>query len=82
MVAGSSTARTSVASIRIAVDEADAELLHVEPREASRTREHRDHDHRGLVTTPAVSVMPCSTAFSVGTPRSHSSRMRLRMNTW
>ena len=34
------------------------------------------------VTTPAVSVMPCSTAVRVGMPRSHSSRMRLTMNTW
>jgi len=35
-----------------------------------------------LVTTPAVDLMPCSTACSVLIPRSYSSRIREMMNTW
>ena len=35
-----------------------------------------------LVTTPAVVVIPCSTASSVLSPRSYASRIRLRMKTW
>ena len=35
-----------------------------------------------LVTTPALLAMPPVTASRVVAPRSRSSRMRLRMNTW
>ena len=35
-----------------------------------------------LVMTPAVLLMPSATAFSVAMPRSTSSRIRLRTNTW
>ena len=62
--------------------EADAELLHVDARELAKIEKTATMTTAALVTTPAVSVMPCSTACSVGTPFSHSSRTRLRMNTW
>ena len=35
-----------------------------------------------LVTVPAVEPIPRSIACSVGMPRSTSSLIRLRMNTW
>ena len=35
-----------------------------------------------LVTTPALEAMPPTTASWAEEPRDHSSRMRLRMNTW
>ena len=44
--AGSSTPRTSVASIRTAAARPDAELLHVDERERGEDREHPDHHHR------------------------------------
>ncbi len=35
-----------------------------------------------LVTTPAVRPMPHTTASAAVIPPAHSSRIRLRMNTW
>jgi hypothetical protein len=35
-----------------------------------------------LVTTPALRAMPSLTAVRAGVPPSHSSLIRLRMNTW
>ena len=35
-----------------------------------------------LVTTPAVALIPRSTASPVGRPRSWASRTRVRMKTW
>ena len=47
IVAGSSTARTIVASMRIGRREPDAELLEERHRERAEDREHADHDDRG-----------------------------------
>ena len=35
-----------------------------------------------LVTTPALDAMPPTIASFGAEPRAHSSRIRLRMNTW
>ena len=82
MVAGSSTARTSVASIRIAAARPtpicfmSCELLRAKVENTATITT------AALVTTPAVLLIPWATAFSVLMPRSTASRTRLRMNTW
>jgi hypothetical protein len=67
--AGRRTARTMVASIRIAAQN-DAPL-DVQRREGPEDREDAAHDERGVVTTAAVAVIP------VGPPRRSEDWRRL-----
>lgn len=82
IVAGSSTARTSVALEQDGGREAEAELLHVHRRQGGEIANTATITTAAEVTTPAVWWMPPATASSVLAPRSTSSLTRLRMNTW
>ena len=80
--AGSSTPRTIVASIRIAVASPTPNCLNSSIERVAKIENTATITTAALVTTPAVDLMPSATASSVLAPPSYSSRMRLRMNTW
>src|SRR3954451_3692423 len=82
IVAGSSTARTIVASIRIATDRPTPISLKSTELSVAKTANTATMTIAALVTVTAVARMPCDTASSVRIPRSTASRIRLRMNTW
>jgi hypothetical protein len=82
MVAGRSTARTIVASIRIATREADAQLLHGLVVAGGEHREGDHHDRGGAGDDAGGALFPWATAALVDMPRSTASRIRLRTNTW
>ena len=82
IAAGSSTARTSVASMRIAAARPTPIILNSTELSVAKIANTATITIAALVTTPAVERMPCATASSVDSPRSTASRIRLRMNTW
>ena len=82
IAAGSSTARTSVASSRMATARPTPICLNSIMLSVAKIANTATITTAALVTTPAVALMPCATASSVRSPRSTASRMRLRMNTW
>jgi hypothetical protein len=82
MVAGRSTARTIVASIRTAAASPRPNCLKKGAYRVPKTAKTATMTIAALVTTPAVDLMPCATASSIFMPRSKDSRIRLRMKTW
>src|SRR5438093_7112665 len=80
--AGSSTARTIVASISTAAASPTPASLMSSDESDPKSAKTATITSAALVTTPAVTVIPCRTASSVGIPASTDSRTRLRMNTW
>ena len=82
IVAGSRTARTSVASIRIATASPTPICLNSVMLSVAKMLNTATITIAALVTTPAVDLMPWATALSVLIPPSTASRMRLMMNTW
>ena len=82
IVAGSSTARTIVASIRTASARPTPISLKSIELSVAKIEKTPTMTIAALVTTPAVERIPCDTASSVGSPRSWPSRTRLRMKTW
>jgi hypothetical protein len=82
IVAGSSTARTSVASTRIATDKPTPICLKSSELSVAKIANTPTITIAALVTVEAVALIPYAIASSVFMPRSNASRMRLRMNTW
>jgi hypothetical protein len=82
IVAGSSTPLITVASIRIAAASPTPICLKSMKLRVAKIENTATITIAALVTVPAVEPMPRSIAFSVGMPRSTSSLIRLRMNTW
>ena len=82
LVAGSRTARTSVASIRIATASPTPICLNSSIDSVAKIENTATMTAAALVTTPAVLLIPCATAWSDRMPPSTASRIRLRMNTW
>ncbi len=81
-MAGSRTARTIVASIRIAAARPTPICLNSVALSVAKIENTATITIAALVTTPAVCLMPCATARSVLIPPSTASRIRLMMNTW
>src|SRR5581483_5087488 len=79
--AGSSTARTTVESIRIAAASPKPICLMSSVRSVTKIANTATITTAALVTGPAVRLIPVATASSVRIPESTSSLMRLRMNT-
>ena len=82
IVAGNSTPRMIVASISTAAARPTPICLNSTVDSVANTANTATMIAAALVTTPAVDRIPRDTAWSVGIPRSTSSRIRLRMNTW
>jgi hypothetical protein len=82
IVAGSSTARTIVASIRIATARPTPSCFIDWFEPVANAANVTTMTAAALVMTPAVLLMPSATACSVERPRSTSSRTLLRTNTW
>src|SRR3954451_6737836 len=82
IVAGSSTARTSVASISTATARPTPIILKSSALSVAKIANTAIITTAALETTPAVDLMPWLTASSVFMPRSTASRIRLTMNTW
>jgi hypothetical protein len=70
IVAGRSTARTMVASIRIAAASPTPNCLKISIESVAKTEKTQTITIAALVTTPAVVLIPCVTACSVLMPRS------------
>ena len=81
-MAGSSTPRMIVASIRTAAARPMPICFICSSDESANIANTATITIAALVTTPAVLLMPCATASSVVMPRSKASRIRVRMNTW
>ncbi len=82
IAAGSSTPRTSVASIRIAAARPTPNCFMSMNWSVAKIPNTPTITIAAAVTTLAVDLMPWLTASSVGSPRSTASLIRLRMNTW
>ena len=82
IVAGSSTPRTSVASIRIAAASPTPNCLKISIERVAKIEKTATITIAALVTTPAVDLIPCAIASSMLAPRSNVSRIRLTMKTW
>src|SRR4051794_29834464 len=82
IVAGRSTARTIVASSRIAVASPTPNCLKNSIESVAKIEKTATMTIAALVTTPALDLMPCEIASSMVAPRSNVSRIRLRMKTW
>jgi hypothetical protein len=82
IAAGSTTTRTIVASIRIAAASPTPSCLSSICESVAKTANTPTITRAALVTVPAVVLIACDTALSVGSPRSTPSRTRVRMNTW
>jgi hypothetical protein len=82
IVAGSSTARTIVASTKMATARPTPSSFSISAPSEAKMLNTATITIAALVTTPAVDLIPCSTASSVVIPRSNASRIRLTMNTW
>ena len=82
ITAGSSTARTMVASIRIAAARPKPICLMSSVRRLTKIANTATITIAALVTVPAVRLIPAAIASSVDIPPSRSSLIRLRMNTW
>ena len=82
MLAGRSTARTIVASISTAAARPTPACLISSDESVPKIEKTPTMTRAALVTTPAVTVIPCRTASSDVIPESTPSRTRLRMNTW
>src|SRR6266487_72185 len=82
MLAGSRTPRMIVASIRTAAAKPTPNCFNKSNDSVMKTEKTSTITIAALVTTPAVVLIPCSTASSVDMPWSTPSRMRLRMKTW
>ena len=82
IVAGSSTARTTVASTAIAIASPRPICLNWSRVRLAKTPKTPTITAAALVTEGAVALMPCRTASSVDSPASTSSLIRLTMNTW
>ena len=79
---GSRTARTTVASSRIATARPTPSCLKVVIDSVAKTANTATMITAALVTTPAEILMPCATASRVDSPRSCASRIRDTTNTW
>jgi hypothetical protein len=82
IAAGSSTARTMVASISTAVARPTPNCFSITTDSVAKIEKTKTITIAALVTTPAVVLIPNATASSVFMPRSYASLIRLRMNTW
>ena len=82
MADGRSTARTIVASIRIAAASPTPACFMSIVESVAKIENTATITIAAAVTTPAVDLIPWVTAASVSSPRSYASRIRLRMNTW
>ena len=82
MVAGRSTARTMVASIRTATARPTPIILKSIMLRVAKIANTATMTRAALVTTLAVARMPWATASSVLIPDSWDSRTRLRISTW
>src|ERR671935_523001 len=82
IVAGSSTPRTIVASIRIATASPTPNCLNIKIDSVPKTENTPTMTTAALVTTPAVDLIPTEIASSIPAPRWKASRIRLTMNTW
>ena len=82
IVAGSSTARTSVASMRTAAARPTPICFMSTMLSVAKVAKTPTMMIAALVTVEAVALMPCATASSVFMPLSNASRTRVRMNTW
>ena len=82
IVAGRSTARTIVASSRIAVASPTPNCLKNSIESVAKIEKTATMTIAALVTTPALDLIPCEIASSMLAPRSNVSRIRLRMKTW
>jgi hypothetical protein len=82
MVAGRSTPRMSVASIRTATARPTPSGFVSSDLSVAKTAKTATMTAAAAVTVEAVVRMPWATASSVRMPRSTSSLIRLRMNTW
>ena len=82
IVAGSSTPRTIVASIRIAAASPTPNCLKNSIDSVAKTANTQTITTAALVTTPAVDLIPSEIASSIDAPRWNRSRIRLTMNTW
>src|SRR5919204_177922 len=77
IVAGSSTPRTIVASIRIAAAKPTPNCLNIKSESAPKTENTPNITTAALVTTPAVDLIPTEIASSMPAPRWNASRIRL-----
>ena len=82
MLAGRSTARTIVASIRIATASPTPNCLKNSIERVAKIENTSTITIAALVTTPAVRLMPFEIASSMLSPRSYSSLIRPRTRTW
>ena len=82
IVAGSSTPRTMVASIRIAAASPTPNCLKNRIDSVAKTANTQTMTTAALVTTPAVDLIPVEIDSSIDAPRRKLSRIRLTMNTW
>src|SRR6266545_7302517 len=80
--AGRSTARTIVASIRIAVASPTPNCLKNSIESVAKIAKTLTMMIAALVTTPAVDLIPCAIASSVLAPREIVSLILLIMKTW
>ena len=80
--AGSMTSRTRVASSRIAADSPTPIIFISSIDSVAKIAKTDTITAAALVTTPAVSAMPRSTACRVGSPARTCSRIRLTTKTW
>ncbi len=82
IVAGRSTARTIVASIRIAAASPMPNCLKNSIERAAKIEKTKTITTAALVTTPAVRLIPFEIASSMVSPPSYSSLIRPRTRTW
>ena len=82
MVAGSRTARTTVASSKTATARPMPISLSDTIDNVANVRKTKTMTTAAAVTTPAVVLIPWATARSVRPVLSYVSRIRLSMNTW
>ena len=82
IAAGSSTPRTTVASISIAPARPTRICLNSIIDSVPKIENTSTITTAALVITPAVDLIPWAIASSVLQPLSTASRMRVRMNTW
>ena len=82
IAAGSSTPRTSVASISTAAARPTPNCFMSMNESVAKMREHADHHERRRAHHAGGRLDAVATASSVDSPRSTASLIRLRMNTW
>jgi alpha-1,2-mannosyltransferase len=80
--AGTRMPRTTVASMRTAAAVPTPRIFRSTKGMVTKIEKTATMIRAALVTTPALEAMPPMIACSGDEPRAHSSRTRLRMNTW